>query len=79
MHILSMTLGEWMQIHGLGDDDVAALTRRDRSNVSKLRRQKTKPSWKLASILQVISDGAVTANDWMPPPPKWAKPLKRAA
>ena len=75
----TLTLARWMQDNGLDDEALAALARRDRSNIGRLRRGEISPSWELAAILVVISDGRLQPTIWLPPAPKWAKPLKRTA
>lgn len=39
---------------------------RDASSVSRLRRGETRPDWETAAKIAQATNGAVTANDFMP-------------
>jgi len=62
--MLCMTLGEWMRKSGLGDDQMAALVKTDRANLSRLRRGKQRPSWELAARIEKATKGAVPVGSW---------------
>jgi hypothetical protein len=62
-----MTLEAWMEKHAKNDVWVAAQTGFDRVTISRTRRGKTKPSWALAAKLKALTNGEVTADDYLPP------------
>jgi len=55
-----MKLAEYMHTHGLTDEQVAAAVKSDRTTISRIRREKQRPSWPLAEALVRLSDGKVT-------------------
>jgi transcriptional regulator with XRE-family HTH domain len=60
-----MKLSDWMTAAGLDDDAVAARVATDRTTISRIRRGVTRPSWDLAAKFKAVSDGAVTADDFL--------------
>lgn len=61
----TMKLSEWMIANGVSDDQLAEKVAVDRATISRLRRGKHRPSWPLVAKLSEISDGKVTANDFL--------------
>lgn len=55
-----------MQKHGKDDDWVAAQIGFTRATISRTRRGVTKPSWELVAKLIELTDGKVTADDYLP-------------
>lgn len=74
-----MKLGEWMEESQLDDAAVAARVRSDRSTISRVRRGMHKPSWELVEKLRDVSDGKVTANDFLDDPANGDAQAKGAA
>lgn len=60
-----MKLSEWMSWKGLTDEQLAGTVSVDRVTISRIRRGTNRPSWELAARLKEISDGAVTADDFL--------------
>jgi hypothetical protein len=61
----AMTLEAWMKKHGKNDDWVAAQTGFDRVTISRTRRRVTQPSWALAAKLKTLTNGEVSADDFL--------------
>ena len=59
-----MTLAQWMAANGVSDDQAAAQLGIDRSSVSRLRRGKHAPSWRLLPLIVAMTNGAVTAESF---------------
>lgn len=59
-----MHLKDWMSENGKSDSDVALLVGRDRSIVSRLRRDELRPTAELMEKVAEITGGAVLPNDW---------------
>lgn len=73
-----MRLSDWMKGRHLSDADLARLVGRDRSIITKLRAGKIMPSVEVLAAIERLSDGKVTAQDFLvssrgfaedPPPP----------
>lgn len=71
-----MKLGAWMEANGLDDAEMGRLSRLDGSTISRLRRGRTRPSWEHTTVLDVITSHQVSAADWLPPAPSWARPYR---
>jgi transcriptional regulator with XRE-family HTH domain len=70
MHIPGMRLSEWMKAAGIGDEALAQKVRElgspcDRSQISKYRRGLIRPNWQTIRALYQVSDGDVSANDFL--------------
>jgi len=70
MHISRMRISDWMESEGITDDDLAArLTAAgvacDRSQISKYRRGVIRPRWRVIRLIRDLSNGAVSANDFL--------------
>jgi hypothetical protein len=80
-----MRLGDWMEAHGFavendGDARFGAKIKSDRTTVSRIRRGKLRPGWRLADLIARATDGAVMPNDYVAPQPKVAaKPRRKRA
>ncbi len=61
-----MQFSAWMSDNGKSDDDVAGLIGRDRSIVSRLRRNQLRPTHELMEKIAEVTDGKVLPNDWFP-------------
>jgi len=61
-----MRLSEWMQTHGHDDDAFGAAVGVDRATISRIRRGLNRPSWELAGRIKLATEGAVTADDFLP-------------
>lgn len=61
-----MHLKAWMEANGKTDSDVAVLVGRDRSIVSRLRRDELRPTAELMERIAEATAGAVMPNDWFP-------------
>lgn len=60
-----MKINDWMSLKGLSDEQVGALVSVDRVTISRIRRGRNRPSWELAARFKEISEGAVTADDFL--------------
>lgn len=68
-------LAEWMAANRLTDAAMAALVECSRSMITKLRLGKAQPSLRLVERIFAVTNGAVTANDFMPDAsPPFAQP-----
>lgn len=66
VHIIGMTLNEYLADKAMSDAEFGALIGRDQSTVSRLRRGKTRPDWATMHVIADKTDGAVTPNDFLP-------------
>jgi hypothetical protein len=66
MHFPPMRLSDWMAARGLDDEGMAALVQADRSVISRIRRGLNRPSWPLAARFKAVTEGEVTADDFLP-------------
>jgi len=74
-----MTLAEWMDAHGISDEQLAADLQIDRSTVSRVRRAKLLPSSPLIAALVRNSCGAIDPRTFFQPPyPLPAEPGRAA-
>lgn len=60
-----MHLSDYMKKHDLSDDQVADLIKRSRPTVSRIRRGLVRPDWETIEALKRVTDGAVTADDFL--------------
>jgi hypothetical protein len=60
-----MHLSEYMILHKLDDDDVAAAIQKTRVTVSRIRRRKVRPDWKTIEAIKAFTNGASTADDYV--------------
>jgi transcriptional regulator with XRE-family HTH domain len=61
-----MRLDQYLSHIGVSDAEFGARIGRSRSAISRLRRGKTTPDWNTVSRIVVATNGAVTANDFLP-------------
>jgi DNA-binding transcriptional regulator YdaS (Cro superfamily) len=61
---MSTALDAYMKKQDVGDAAFAALIKRDRSMVSKLRRGVVRPTIDLAAAIETATDGAVPMQAW---------------
>lgn len=59
-----MHLSEYMTLHNLDDDAVAAGISRSRVTVSRIRRRKVRPDWDTLEEIRAFTNGASTADDY---------------
>lgn len=69
MHIYAMKLADYLAHAALTDQAFADKIGMSQSAVNRLRRGETRPDWETASKIAHATDGAVTANDFMPENP----------
>lgn len=60
-----MRLQDFMDQNNYRDGRFAPLVGADRSHISKIRRGKLRPSWKLAAAIKAFTNGQVTADDFL--------------
>lgn len=60
-----MHLSEYMTLHELDDDAVAAGIGKTRVTVSRIRRRKVRPDWKTIEAIKTFTKGASTADDYV--------------
>jgi transcriptional regulator with XRE-family HTH domain len=65
MHVTRMKLSDYLEANGITDAEFAALIRKDRSSVTRLRSGDTKPSWDTAQKIAEVTNGVVTPNDFI--------------
>lgn len=61
-----MKLEDWMAQAGITDTQLATKVGRDRSVIAKLRAGKTMPSLQVLAAFERLSEGQVTARDFLP-------------
>lgn len=62
--MFSMHLSEYMELHNLDDDAVAAGIKRTRVTVSRIRRRKVRPDWATIELIKAFTGEASTADDY---------------
>jgi DNA-binding XRE family transcriptional regulator len=67
VYIWQMKLSDWMTTQGLDDEQLGNLVQADRVTISRIRRGLNRPSWDLAGRIKKASNGAVGADDFLPP------------
>lgn len=60
-----MKLAAYLEITKTTDQDFGRRIGRNRSTVSRIRREVIKPDWETVSKIQHETGGAVTANDFV--------------
>lgn len=66
MHVMAMNLSQYLSANGITDEAFAQQIERDRSFVTKLRQGKARPSVETLSKIKSATNGAVTADAFMP-------------
>jgi DNA-binding XRE family transcriptional regulator len=61
-----ITLSQWMEWRGLTDEQFAELVGVDRTAINRIKRGVNRPSWELAARIKVATEGAVTADSFLP-------------
>jgi transcriptional regulator with XRE-family HTH domain len=61
-----MKLADFMKLSGLSDADLAAKIGRSRETVTRYRNGTITPNWEALAALTRVTNGAVTANDFLP-------------
>jgi hypothetical protein len=59
-----MHISDYMTLHGLDDDAVAAGIKRTRVTVSRIRRRKVRPDWETIEKIKEFTKGESTADDY---------------
>jgi hypothetical protein len=59
-----MHLSDYMTLHNLDDDAVAAGIDRTRVTVSRIRRRKLRPNWETIEKIREFTKGESTADDY---------------
>jgi transcriptional regulator with XRE-family HTH domain len=59
-----MHLSDYMTLHNLDDDAVAAGIGKTRVTVSRIRRRKVRPDWHTIEKIKQFTKGASTADDY---------------
>jgi hypothetical protein len=59
-----MHLSDYMTLHKLDDDAVAAGIKRSRVTVSRIRRRKVRPDWATIEEIRSFTKGESTADDY---------------
>lgn len=65
VHIREMKLAAYMKITRTTDAKLAEEVERDRSTVTRWRQGKTRPDWLAIEKLEAVTNGAVTAQDFV--------------
>lgn len=63
-----MKLADWMAEQEIDDAELGALVGVHRVTISRVRRGVQYPSWALARLIMIKTQGAVTADDFINPP-----------
>jgi len=72
MHFQAMKLSDFLSERKLTDEAFASMVGMSQSQVSRLRREVSRPSWETLAMIERATDGLVGANDFIPtrPAPK---------
>ncbi|SDA15084.1 hypothetical protein [Sphingomonas sp. NFR15] len=76
---MSTSLDAYLKRHAINDADFAPLIGRDRSMVSKLRRNRVRPSLDLAHAIEKATNGEVLIQSWLESPIGGETPAEAAA
>lgn len=74
MHLSDYMAGKNREGKIWSDDEFAALIGRSRPTISRIRRRKLRPDWDTIRIIADVTDGLVTADDFMGPLPDEERP-----
>lgn len=66
MHFTGMTLSEYLSERKITDEAFAAEVGISQSQISRLRRGISRPSWESVALIERATEGQVTASDFMP-------------
>ena len=67
MHLRGMKLAAYLSEHDIDDTAFAEAIGCDRTTVSRLRRDITRPTWPQVERISAATGGLVTADDFMRP------------
>lgn len=62
----AMTLAEYLSKHEITDEAFAAKVGLSQSQISRLKRGKSRPSWPALAAITSVTGGKVTADDFFP-------------
>ena len=60
-----MKLGEYLSLNKMTDEAFASLVGMSQSQISRLRRGLSRPSWESLAAIERVTTGMVTASDFM--------------
>lgn len=60
-----MKLSDWMAENGVSDDQMAEKCAVDRVTISRIRRDVNRPSWPLIAKIKDLTNGTVSADDFV--------------
>lgn len=67
-----MKLDQYLSARKLTDAAFAAIVGMSQSQVNRLRRGLSQPSWETVAVIERATDGKVRASDFLPAPTKEA-------
>lgn len=67
-----MKLDQYLSARKLTDAAFAAIVGMSQSQVNRLRRGLSQPSWETVAVIERATDGKVCASDFLPAPTKEA-------
>ncbi len=65
MHFPAMKLAQYLSDQGLTDEAFAATVGISQSQISRLKRGISRPSWETLAAIEKVSGGLVTASDFL--------------
>lgn len=68
MHDRGMNLGRYLSDNNLTDAAFAGLVGMSQSQINRLRRGLSQPSWETVALIERVTNGEVSASDFMPAP-----------
>ncbi|MDD1434619.1 helix-turn-helix domain-containing protein [Rhizobiales bacterium 3FA27D7] len=61
-----MKLSEYLSVNNLTDEAFGVLVGMSQSQISRIKRGISKPSWESLATIDHVTKGSVTANDFVP-------------
>jgi len=68
MHVADMKLADYLSSRGLTDEAFASLVGMSQSQISRIKRGISRPSWSAVEVIERATGGEVSASDFLPRP-----------
>lgn len=70
MHVSCMKLSHYLEQHDMTDAAFAEKVGMSQSQISRLRREVSRPSWEAVTAIEAATNGKVLATDFSTPSPE---------
>lgn len=73
MHYRAMTLAEYLSSKRITDEAFASMVNLSQSQISRIKRGISRPSWSALAAIERATGGEVSASDFLPRPKEAAE------